>query len=86
MFKTLAASSTLSALVLAAGLSVAPMAAAPAQAGDACKDDVWSEACKQQMIKAICLAGGGTQETCKPAETRRPTLHIQPTVMPQRPR
>jgi len=83
MFKTLVASSTLCALVLAAGLSVAPIAAARAQAGDACKDDVWSEACKQQMIKAICLAGGGTQETCKPEETSRPTLHIQPTVVPQ---
>lgn len=62
------------ALALAASFSAPTVA----QAGPACEKNIWSDECKAEMIKAVCLAGGGSEETCKGEnETSRPTLGIQ---------
>jgi len=58
------------------------MTVVPAHAGPAGEQDVWSELCEQETIKAVCIAGSGTQETFKIEESRRPTLIVQFATIP----
>lgn len=83
MVKTFIAPAAVAALALGASLSMSPLTVSPAHAG-ACDENVFSEACKNEMVYNICMAGGGTHDVCKVEKTRQPTLGVASPTRPQR--
>lgn len=86
---TFTAPTAFAALALGAALLFAPAASSPVKA-DACSENVFTPECAKQMAYNVCIAGGGTPESCKPKEEARgPSLgvkapQVQPVVSLQR--